>query len=148
MRMCLSHVAMAIACLPNIRPGIGEDVTSRLHMPSCRHAGRQAPSFTRAQPNNAVHKCMLACMHQLVPVVYCTYKPSRHVDVDTYVHVYLKLHAHYLYCILHPCRYGPGAVIYWFGYVRQLASADPAVLLLDAFPHAADVTLLPGTALS
>lgn len=40
-------------------------------------------------------------------------------------------------------RYGPGLVIYWFGFVAELAGSDPEVLLLDSFPAPADIVRLP-----
>ncbi len=40
-------------------------------------------------------------------------------------------------------RYGPGLVIYWLGFVEELAGAHPDVALADAFPDAADITRLP-----
>lgn len=36
-------------------------------------------------------------------------------------------------------RYGPGLVVYWFGYVDDLNN-DPQVLLLDDFPRPEDIT--------
>jgi hypothetical protein len=32
-------------------------------------------------------------------------------------------------------RYGPGLVIYWFGYIMPIKHRDPGVLVLDHFPH-------------
>jgi len=32
-------------------------------------------------------------------------------------------------------RYGPGLVIYWFGYILPIKHRDPGVLVLDHFPH-------------
>lgn len=40
-------------------------------------------------------------------------------------------------------RFGPGAVVYWFGYVAGLQAACPGVLLLDGLPAASDVVTLP-----
>ena len=40
-------------------------------------------------------------------------------------------------------RYGPGLVIYWLGFVDELAGSHPDVLLADAFPDAADIQRLP-----
>ncbi len=40
-------------------------------------------------------------------------------------------------------RYGPGLVIYWLGYVDELASSQPDVALADAFPDEADIQRLP-----
>lgn len=40
-------------------------------------------------------------------------------------------------------RYGPGLVIYWFGYVQELQGCDDSIMLADSFPAAADLTLLP-----
>ncbi|PNH12687.1 hypothetical protein TSOC_000386 [Tetrabaena socialis] len=42
-------------------------------------------------------------------------------------------------------RYGPGMVIYWFGFVDDL-NTDPQVLLCDDFPDAASIVKLAGTA--
>jgi hypothetical protein len=40
-------------------------------------------------------------------------------------------------------RYGPGLVIYWLGFVDELAAAQPDVALADAFPDEADIQRLP-----
>jgi hypothetical protein len=40
-------------------------------------------------------------------------------------------------------RFGPGAVIYWFGFLESLADADADILLLEAFPEAGDIMQLP-----
>ena len=32
-------------------------------------------------------------------------------------------------------RYGPGLVIYWFGYVDSIANQDPQITILDHFPE-------------
>eukprot|EP00878_Enallax_costatus_P021057 GHUV01022277.1.p1 GENE.GHUV01022277.1~~GHUV01022277.1.p1 ORF type:complete len:253 (+),score=91.24 GHUV01022277.1:1062-1820(+) len=39
-------------------------------------------------------------------------------------------------------RYGPGLVIYWFGYVQGLEN-DPDVMMLDDFPAQEDILQLP-----
>ena len=39
-------------------------------------------------------------------------------------------------------RFGPGMVIYWFGFVETLNS-DPDVLLVDAFPDDIHLTAQP-----
>lgn len=41
-------------------------------------------------------------------------------------------------------RYGPGAVIYWFGFV-EAAGAESDLLLLDRFPR--DIVQLPRLAI-
>ena len=38
-------------------------------------------------------------------------------------------------------RFGPGAVIYWFGFVEDLAREETELLLLDSLPH--DIVQLP-----
>lgn len=38
-------------------------------------------------------------------------------------------------------RFGPGAVIYWFGFVEELAMEETDTLLLDSFPR--DIVQLP-----
>jgi hypothetical protein len=40
-------------------------------------------------------------------------------------------------------RYGPGMVVYWFGFVAQLNN-DPRWLLLDDFPPLERIVRLPG----
>ena len=40
-------------------------------------------------------------------------------------------------------RFGPGAVVYWFGYAAGLKAACPGVLLLDGLPAARDIVTLP-----
>jgi len=40
-------------------------------------------------------------------------------------------------------RYGPGLVIYWFGFIAELGASDPEVLLLDTFPGPDDIRVLP-----
>jgi Protein of unknown function TPD sequence-motif len=41
-------------------------------------------------------------------------------------------------------RFGPGAVIYWYGYVVELQTEAPAkLLLLDSFPHPSEILKLP-----
>ena len=32
-------------------------------------------------------------------------------------------------------RYGPGAVIYWFGFVEEVAATEHDLMLLDSFPR-------------
>jgi hypothetical protein len=44
-------------------------------------------------------------------------------------------------------RFGPGAVVYWFGHAGGLAAACPGVLLLDGLPAAEHVVTLPCLAL-
>jgi len=44
-------------------------------------------------------------------------------------------------------RFGPGAVVYWFGHAGGLAAACPGVLLLDGLPAAEHVMTLPCLAL-
>lgn len=43
---------------------------------------------------------------------------------------------------LHACRYGPGLVIYWFGYVADLQGTEPGVLLASDFPDADSIMTL------
>jgi hypothetical protein len=31
-------------------------------------------------------------------------------------------------------RYGPGMVIYWFGFIDELQSENNGILLMDSFP--------------
>lgn len=38
-------------------------------------------------------------------------------------------------------RYGPGMVIYWFGFIAELAD-DGEVLIMDKFPDAKDIMQL------
>ncbi len=45
-------------------------------------------------------------------------------------------------CLLPACRYGSGLVIYWFGYLADLAN-DAEVLILDRCPSAQEIRLLP-----
>eukprot|EP00887_Chlorella_sp_A99_P000819 scaffold5.g819.t1 len=45
-------------------------------------------------------------------------------------------------------RFGPGLVIYWHGYLVDIASGDESVLVLDDFPPASDITTLPCLPLS
>ncbi len=42
-------------------------------------------------------------------------------------------------------RYGPGLVIYWHGFIRDLAQLEGGedVLLLDRFPHPHELLTLP-----
>jgi hypothetical protein len=40
-------------------------------------------------------------------------------------------------------RYGPGLVIYWLGFVDELAGSHADVALADAFPAEADIQRLP-----
>lgn len=39
-------------------------------------------------------------------------------------------------------RFGPGAVIYWFGFVEDLADTDADILLLQRFPPTDEVVQL------
>jgi hypothetical protein len=39
-------------------------------------------------------------------------------------------------------RYGPGMVIYWFGFIDEL-NDHPDVLLMDRFPDKSEVYCLP-----
>ena len=39
-------------------------------------------------------------------------------------------------------RYGPGVVIYWFGFIDELADENQDLLLLDSFPAASMLTTL------
>ena len=39
-------------------------------------------------------------------------------------------------------RFGPGAVIYWFGFVEDLADMDPDILLLERFPSPEEILQL------
>ena len=40
-------------------------------------------------------------------------------------------------------RYGPGMVIYWFGFVEELQDAASDLVLADGFPAATDIMQLP-----
>ena len=40
-------------------------------------------------------------------------------------------------------RYGPGMVIYWFGFVDELQNGNSNLVLVDGFPAAADIVQLP-----
>jgi len=40
-------------------------------------------------------------------------------------------------------RFGPGLVIYWHGFLEILNSKDQDVLVLDSFPSAKALTVLP-----
>ena len=40
-------------------------------------------------------------------------------------------------------RYGPGMVIYWFGFVDDLQDANSDLVLVDKFPSREDMTQLP-----
>mmetsp|Transcript_31129 Transcript_31129/g.69187 ORF Transcript_31129/g.69187 Transcript_31129/m.69187 type:complete len:297 (-) Transcript_31129:238-1128(-) len=40
-------------------------------------------------------------------------------------------------------RYGPGLVIYWFGFIEDLAGSDPSVTVLADFPDPANIAMLP-----
>jgi hypothetical protein len=40
-------------------------------------------------------------------------------------------------------RFGPGLVVYWFGFVAELQEESPDLLLLDSFPQPADLVTLP-----
>lgn len=40
-------------------------------------------------------------------------------------------------------RFGPGAVVYWFGYAAGLGGACPGVLLLDGLPPSTNIVTLP-----
>mmetsp|Transcript_6957 Transcript_6957/g.42550 ORF Transcript_6957/g.42550 Transcript_6957/m.42550 type:complete len:283 (+) Transcript_6957:2428-3276(+) len=39
-------------------------------------------------------------------------------------------------------RYGPGMVIYWFGFIKELQGEQPGVLLVDDFPSPSRITKL------
>lgn len=41
-------------------------------------------------------------------------------------------------------RYGPGLVIYWFGFIADLADADEELLLADDFPPLHHIQQLQG----
>ena len=44
---------------------------------------------------------------------------------------------------IHLKRFGPGAVIYWFGFVKELSETDErGILLLDKFPSPAEILQL------
>lgn len=40
-------------------------------------------------------------------------------------------------------RFGPGVVIYWHGYLRDVEASGEDVLVLGAFPDSNDITKLP-----
>lgn len=40
-------------------------------------------------------------------------------------------------------RYGPGMVIYWFGFIDDLQDADSDLVLVDSFPSSEDTIQLP-----
>ncbi|KAL3158521.1 hypothetical protein ABBQ38_010749 [Trebouxia sp. C0009 RCD-2024] len=40
-------------------------------------------------------------------------------------------------------RYGPGMVVYWFGFVDELQEEDSSLILVDSFPSAEDIVQLP-----
>lgn len=40
-------------------------------------------------------------------------------------------------------RYGPGMVVYWFGFVDELQEEDSSLILVDSFPSAEDMIQLP-----
>ena len=44
-------------------------------------------------------------------------------------------------------RFGPGAVIYWFGFYEGLEDVHPDVLVLANFPHSFDILQLRQMAL-
>ena len=39
-------------------------------------------------------------------------------------------------------RFGPGAIIYWFGFCSELAGMNPNILVLDKFPDGCDIVQL------
>lgn len=49
-------------------------------------------------------------------------------------------------------RFGPGMVIYWFGFVSDCVDCpmlqDDGILVVDAFPHTSHTVMLPGSQLS
>lgn len=40
-------------------------------------------------------------------------------------------------------RYGPGMVVYWFGFVDELQEGESSLILVDSFPSAEDIVQLP-----
>lgn len=44
-------------------------------------------------------------------------------------------------------RFGPGAVIYWFGFSSDLADMNPNILVLSDFPYDRDIVQLRQIAL-
>ena len=40
-------------------------------------------------------------------------------------------------------RFGPGLVIYWFGFIDDLAELDVDIMLLDSFPDPGEIVQLP-----
>ena len=44
---------------------------------------------------------------------------------------------------VHVNRYGPGMVVYWFGFIDDLQNADSNLVLSHGFPAAQDITSLP-----
>ena len=40
-------------------------------------------------------------------------------------------------------RYGPGMVIYWFGFMDDLQGVDADLVLVESFPSVEDTTQLP-----
>src|SRR5690349_14315970 len=40
-------------------------------------------------------------------------------------------------------RYGPGIVIYWFGFIEELQQEEPDVLLFEEFPSEIETLQLP-----
>ena len=39
-------------------------------------------------------------------------------------------------------RFGPGAIIYWFGFCSELAGMNHNILVLDKFPDGCDIVQL------
>lgn len=40
-------------------------------------------------------------------------------------------------------RYGPGMVVYWFGFVDELQEEENSLILVDSFPSTEDIVQLP-----
>lgn len=59
----------------------------------------------------------------------CTIKCISHSECFGFV-VFVSIYTHHFYC-----RFGPGMVIYWFGFIDELdVNEDKGIILREDFP--------------